>query len=243
MIRRKISAAALVASLAGALERRDNELEHRHAGGALEIKKVSDAGEFEGHGSVFNVVDSYGDTVAPGAFKRTLDEHAAAGTLPAMLWQHDSAQPIGVYTEMKEDAAGLFVRGTLLTDTPMGKTAHTLLKAKALRGLSIGFITRSAERDEATGRRTVKDVDLWEVSLVTFPANRSAGVESVKNTAGRIETLRDLENALRDAGHSRAEAKAAIARVRSSILEGRDAAEGIHTAAAAAERLLKSLQA
>ena len=227
------------AALVGAFETREGDRETRQHSGKLEIKGVSDAGEFEGHGSVFNVEDSYGDIVVAGAFKRSLDEHRAAGTLPAMLWQHDSSQPIGVYTDMKEDGAGLYVKGQILLETRAGKEAHALLKAKAIRGLSIGFVERDSSYDKLTGIRTVKDVDLWEVSLVTFPANRSATVEQVKGANG-ITTERDLERFLRDAGMSKAEAVASVARLRKDILDRRDA-DGIKSALGAADRLLASL--
>lgn len=224
------------------LEIREAGIETRVAGGPLSIKSVSDSGEFEGHGSVFNVTDSYGDQVMPGAFKATLEDHKAKGTLPAMLWQHDAAQPIGVYSDMAEDATGLYVKGQLLLEAPQGKIAHTLLKAKALRGLSIGFVTREADYDQVTGLRKVKAVDLWEVSLVTFPANPQASVESVKDSGGERGIEAEIERILRDAGKSRSEAKTLMAKLRAQILDRRDASEGIGKAMSAADRLLKSLQ-
>lgn len=230
-----------LSALAAVLETRDGQAETRHHNGALEIKSLDDAGEFEGHGSVFNNEDSYGDIVIPGAFQKSLEEHRSAGTMPAMLWQHDPGQPIGVYSDMKEDARGLYVKGKLLTETAKGREAHAMLKARAVRGLSIGFVTRAWEWKEET--RLVKDVDLWEVSLVTFPANRAAQVEDVKSAGGgAIATERDLERFLREAGKSRAEAKAIVADLRSSILERRDASEGIGKTMGAAERLLQKLQ-
>lgn len=227
-------------ALAALLETREVERETRHAGGPLEIRGLDDSGEFEGHGSVFNLEDSYGDVVLPGAFQKSLEEHRAAGTLPAMLWQHDPGQPIGVYSDMKEDAKGLYVKGRLLTETAKGREAHAMLKAKAVRGLSIGFVTRAWEWREET--RLVKDVELWEVSLVTFPAQRAAQVEDVKNSGSPITTERELEQFLRDAGKSRTEAKAIVARLRASILDRRDASEGIGKTIGAAERLLQKLQ-
>lgn len=232
---------ALVAGVLGRLEIRKAETETRHHDGAFEIKTLDEAGEFEGHGSVFNNEDSYGDVVVPGAFQKSLEEHRAAGTLPAMLWQHDPGQPIGVYSDMKEDAKGLYVRGKILTETLKGRESLALLKAKAVRGLSIGFITRQWEYREDT--RIVKDVDLWEVSLVTFPANRQAQVEDVKNNRSLPTTERELERFLRDVGGlSKSEAKAAVAGLRASILERRDASEGIEETMGAAERLLARLQ-
>jgi len=231
----------LLAGLVAALEIRKGDTETRSVGGSLEIKGLDDAGEFEGHGSVFNNEDSYGDVVLPGAFQKSLEEHRTAGTLPAMLWQHDPAQPIGVYSDVREDSKGLYVKGRLLTETTKGKEAHDMLKAGAVRGLSIGFVTRAWEWREET--RLVKDVDLWEVSLVTFPANRAAQVEDVKNSRAIPTTERELDKFLRDVGGlSRSEAKAAIAGLRESILERRDASEGMGKAMGAAERLLEKLK-
>lgn len=231
----------LAASLIAALEIRKGEPETRNAGGAFELKGLDEKGQFEGHGSVFNNEDSYGDIVVPGAFTKSLEEHKAAGTLPAMLWQHDPAQPIGVYSEMREDQRGLYVKGQLLLETAKGREVHAMIKAKAVRGLSIGFVTRAWEWKEEN--RIVKDVDLWEVSLVTFPANKLAGVNDVKSGESVPSTERELEQFLRDVGKlTRTQAKAAVSAIRSSILEGRDASEGIGKAMGAAERLLESLK-
>ncbi|WP_338928376.1 HK97 family phage prohead protease [Roseomonas mucosa] len=158
------------------------------------------------------MLDSYSDRIAPGAFKGTLGEHRRAGTMPALLWQHDQRQPIGVYTAMKEDDRGLYVEGRLALKTRQGAEAHELLQMKALSGLSIGFVTVKSERDEKTGIRTLKEVDLWECSLVTFPANGAARVANVK-AADRIRRPQDFEAFLRDEGgysHSRARAIASV---------------------------------
>lgn len=82
----------------------------------LKLKSVSETGEFEGYGSVFGVKDSYGDIVVPGAFTKSLQTWKEKGRMPALLWQHQTAEPIGVYTEMKEDDVGLYVKGRLLID-------------------------------------------------------------------------------------------------------------------------------
>lgn len=180
----------------------------------LEIKAVSDDGTFEGYGSVFGVKDSYDEIVAPGAFSDSLNEHKAAGTMPALLWQHRSGEPIGVYASIEEDSIGLKLSGRLALKTSRGAEAHELLKMKAISGLSIGFMTREDSFDRLTGIRTLKRVDLWEVSLVTFPANDAARVTGVKS----IETIEDLKSAeqfLRDSGLSRREAVAFIAKVKS----------------------------
>jgi len=189
----------------------------------FELKALNADGTFEGYGSVFGVKDSYDEIVAAGAFAESLAARKAAGTMPALLWQHRSGEPIGVYTEMIEDAIGLKVAGRLALKTARGAEAYELLQMKAISGLSIGFVTREDSYDRVTGIRTLKKVDLWEVSLVTFPANEAAQVTGVKSIE-EIEDLKGAEHRLRDAGMSRAEAKAFIARVKS--LGPRDADEG-----------------
>ena len=187
------------------------------------IKSISDTGTFSGYGSVFGVNDSYGDIVVPGAFTESLDAHKAQKRLPAMLWQHRSAEPIGVYTSMHEDNIGLQVEGQLALATVRGAEAHALMKMGALTGLSIGYVTREDNYDKVTGITTLKKVDLWEVSPVTFPANDAARIQGVKSIE-LLESLRDAEKYLREAGLGRMEAKAFIARLKS--LGQRDADEG-----------------
>jgi len=179
----------------------------------FQLKALSDAGTFTGYGSVFNVKDSYGDIVAPGAFVESLATQKAAGRMPAMLWQHRSAEPLGVYTSMEEDSLGLKVEGQLALSTVRGAEAHSLMKMGALSGLSIGYVTRDDSYDKATGINTLKKLDLWEVSLVTFPANDAARVQGVK-AIEVIEDLKSAEKYLRDAGLSRKEAVAFISRVK-----------------------------
>lgn len=224
------------------------KLEIREAAGgrevrsfAMQIKATGEDGMIEGYGSVFGVADSYDDVIARGAFAGSLKAHKAAGTMPAMLWQHEADEPIGVWTEMSEDAKGLKVRGQLCLDTSCGKEAYALLKMGALNGLSIGFISRQWSYDTETEIRTLTEVDLWEVSLVTFPANESARVIGVKasDVAG-ITSIRQAEQALRDAGISADTAKALIASVKRIALDERDA-HGAAAAMKAADRLLNSL--
>lgn len=181
------------------LETRDGFGSRKTLDFGLEIKEVAEDGTFSGYGSVFGVLDTYSDRVAPGAFRASLAEHRSAGTMPALLWQHDQRQPIGVYTAMKEDERGLLVEGKLALKTRQGAEAHELLQMKAISGLSIGFVTVKSERDEKSGVRTVKQADLWEVSLVTFPANGAARVSNIR-AAERIRTVREFEGFLRDEG-------------------------------------------
>lgn len=180
----------------------------------LTLKSVSDSGEFEGYGSVFGVKDSYGDIVIPGAFVKSLDNWKAKGSQPAMLWQHKSDEPIGIYTEMKEDEVGLFVKGRLLIDDdPLAKRAHAHMKAGSLTGLSIGYMLNDWEYDRTKDAFLLKEIDLWEVSPVTFPSNDEARVSDVKSAFARGETPspKSIERVLRDVGLSRTQAKAFMA--------------------------------
>lgn len=207
-------------------KKQENGQIERHFVGLGEIKAISDdSGDemtFSGYGAVFGNIDSYGDVIAKGAFAETLKLAKKSGVWPVMLSQHggmfgDDSTPIGIYTEMREDDTGLWVEGKL-ANTPRGKEAYELLKMKprpAYNGLSIGFRTKEFEMgtkpDEA--RRTIKKVDLLEVSLVTFPANDKARVLSVKNEFNP----RELEDGLRDAGLSRADSVKAVAVFKSML--------------------------
>ncbi|MCC8385144.1 HK97 family phage prohead protease [Photorhabdus laumondii subsp. laumondii] len=180
----------------------------------LKLKSVSDSGEFEGYGSVFGIKDSYDDIVLPGAFTRSLNHWREKSTWPAMLWQHHMDEPIGVYTEMKEDDIGLFVKGRLLIDDdPLAKRAHAHMKAGSLTGLSIGYVLNDWEYDRTKEAFLLKEITLWEVSPVTFPANDEARVSNVKSTFARGETPlpKQIERVLRDVGLSRSQAKAFMA--------------------------------
>jgi hypothetical protein len=182
----------------------------------LEVKLAGGEGQtgmkFEGYGAYFNNTDAYGDVIAPGAFKRTLREARKSGQWPAMLLQHgnwlggDDNMPVGVWTGMEEDEKGLRVEGEL-ADTQRGKDAYTLLKMKprpAITGLSIGFIAKkfTLRTKPDDPRRTLEDIELMEVSLVTFPANPKARVTGVKalDARGLEEALRsELKLSQRDA--------------------------------------------
>lgn len=186
----------------------------------LTLKSVSDTGEFDGYGSVFGVKDSYADIVMPGAFQKSLAAWQEKGRLPALLWQHNMAEPIGLYTEMREDATGLYVRGRLLIeDDPLAKRAHAHMKAGSLSGLSIGYLLNDYEYDKDKSAFLLKEIDLWEVSLVTFPANDEARIADVKSLLERGETPppSKVERALREVGFSGSQAKAFMAKGYSAI--------------------------
>jgi uncharacterized protein len=181
----------------------------------FDLKAAKEDGTFEGYGSVFNITDGGGDVVLPGAFAESLAAQKAAGRLPAMLWQHCQAEPIGIYTSMEEDAVGLKVVGQLALKTARGAEAYELMKMGALSGLSIGYVVRDDSWDRLTGVRTLKKLDLYEVSPVTFPMNDASRVSSVKSAIEEIKNLRDAEHFLRDSGMSRAESVAFLSRVKS----------------------------
>ena len=191
----------------------------------LKLKSVSETGEFEGYGSVFGVKDSYGDIVVPGAFTKSLQTWKEKGRMPALLWQHQTAEPIGVYTEMKEDDVGLYVKGRLLIDDdPLAKRAHGHMKAGSITGLSIGYWLNDWEYDKTKEAFLLKEIDLWEVSPVTFPSNDEARISDVKSMLARGETpsQKCIERVLRDVGLSRSQAKAFMAGGYSAISQ-RDA--------------------
>ncbi len=152
----------------------------------FELKAAGDERTIEGMGSVFHHVDNGNDIVMPGAFAKTLKARS-----PAMLWQHKSDQVIGVWDEVRETDQGLYVKGRIL-ETALGNDAYTLAKAGALKGMSIGYGTKDASIDKKTGVRQLKELDLWEVSLVTFPMNERAGITRVKSAEGGIEEAADL---------------------------------------------------
>lgn len=221
------------------LERKEAQVGHEIRSFALSIKAAED-GTIEGYGSVFGVRDSYDDVIAPGAFASSLAEHKSEGTMPAMLWQHDPSEPIGVWTEMAEDAKGLRIKGKLALDTARGREAHALLKMGALNGLSIGFVSKQWTVDRESDVRTLTEIDLWEVSLVTFPANEKARVTNVK-AAETIAAPKDAERILRDAGFSKADATALVSRIMRLGEQRSESANSTAQALKAADRLLDSL--
>jgi HK97 family phage prohead protease len=144
----------------------------RHRFG-LKVKNVDDAGKFTGIGAVYNNVDLGGDNILPGAFIRTL---TARKQFP-ILWQHNPSDPIGI-ANVIDTSQGLIVEGQLLLSDPTATKAHQLLKAGIIKGMSIGYETiKSALVDNV---RELKELKLWEISIVTFPMNEAAMVTGVK---------------------------------------------------------------
>ena len=144
----------------------------------LDLKSVGADGAFEGYASLFGREDMGRDVVVRGAFAESLAQRGARGV--RMLFQHDPAQPIGVWDEIQEDAKGLYARGRLMTEVAKAREVMTLMKAGALDGLSIGFKALKARRDARSGIRRLEKIDLWEISVVTFPMLPDARIAGTK---------------------------------------------------------------
>lgn len=191
----------------------------------LDASDETTVGAFSGYGAVFGNLDAYGDVIAPGAFKDTLRTWKKKGRLPPMLLQHgggllgtaEDGIPVGVFKSMAEDDVGLKVEGELIgLSTDKGRYIYEGLKAGALDGLSIGYVAREIAygKKPEEPKRLLKKLDLFEVSIVTFPANDAARVGGVK-AIEELATLADCETWLRDAaGLTRSQALAFVSRVK-----------------------------
>lgn len=179
----------------------------------FEVKEVRDNGTFEGIASPFGELDSYRDIVMPGAFGKSIAAFKARGRKVPMLWQHSSREPIGVYTDLKETSTELYVHGECNMKVQKGIECHALMQQGALTGLSIGYNTIVSQWDEKQEIRSLIELELWEISPVTFPAADSARVTLVKSLE-QSENLSDCEAILRDAGWSKSEATAFTSRVK-----------------------------
>src|SRR5688572_16520757 len=176
----------------------------------LTLDEVEADGVFSGYASLFGAVDLGKDVVEKGAFAASLRARGAAGI--RMLFQHDPAEPIGVWTEIREDARGLFVRGRLTKDVAPAREVLSLMRGGALDGLSLGLRAVKAKNDPRSGVRRILEADLWEISVVTFPMLPDARIDTVKGQRhsgrGRLPTTREFESWLtRDAGLTRGEAR------------------------------------
>jgi HK97 family phage prohead protease len=160
----------------------------------LKRESVLETGQFEGHGAVFNNVDFGGDRIQKGAFRNSLASYKQQSRLPPMLWAHDSSIVIGRWDSITEDDYGLRVRGTL-AKTPKGEETRQLLLMGAIDGMSIGYKTADAEFDRE-GNRVLKQIDLFEVSLVSMPMNTLARVAAAKGNKG-ICSITEWERVMR----------------------------------------------
>ncbi len=165
----------------------------------FELKESAEQkGVFSGYASVFNNIDSDNDIIIKGAFAKSL-----AKRKPVLLFQHKTDEPIGLCLDAYEDDVGLYVKFQINLEVNKGAETYSNVKMRVLNKMSIGFKTNDYEMDKTNkGVRVLKELDLYEVSIVTFPANDMAEVDSVKNS-----TSRDVEKALRDVGYSQKNAK------------------------------------
>lgn len=175
---------------------------------ALQVKDLSEDGTFEGYGSIFGNVDSYGEKVMPGAFVESLARHKREGSKVMMLWQHNAVEPIGIWEDLAEDAKGLWGKGRLILEVQRAREIHALMKAQGVGGLSIGYREEDTDQDGAV--RLLKKLNLYEISVVSFPANRRARIDLVKSErmeefARRLRDgdpmpIKEFEDVLREAG-------------------------------------------
>ena len=198
----------------------------------------TEVGVFEGLASTFGNRDMVGDVIAPGAFLASLTRPKQI----KMLWQHDARAPIGTWEQIAETAAGLAVKGRLVLEVQQAREALALLRVGAVDALSIGFSVprdgASFEQDKAARRITT--VDLWEISVVTFPANPKARISRVKTRVGAqtLPSEREFERYLmRDAGFSRSQARTVLGSGYKALLSTQDAGGGLDELAAHIRRV------
>lgn len=175
---------------------------------ALQVKDLSEDGTFEGYGSIHGNVDSYSERVMPGAFASSLAKHSREGTNVLMLWQHNPSEPIGVWEDLAEDKKGLWGKGRLILEVQKAREVHALMKQKAIGGLSIGY--REIKVTPDGNVRNLEELDLYEISPVSFPANRRARIGAVKSERmeefarklrdGEPMPIKEFEDILREAG-------------------------------------------
>ncbi|QOD13520.1 HK97 family phage prohead protease [Psychrobacter sp. 28M-43] len=191
---------------------------------SFDVKAIEDDGTFSGYCSVFDVEDSYGDVVKAGAYAETIKEWAEKGKMPPVLWQHGRGDVIGVWTKLVEDEKGLYGEGRLLIkDVTKAREAHALMKHGAIDGLSIGYRVRKWSFNEEDGVLELLDIDLKEISIVTFPANEDSLVDNIKSIleSGDIPSLPEFEKFLRDAGgFSKSQATAIAGHGLRSLIQG-----------------------
>jgi HK97 family phage prohead protease len=153
-----------------------------------DVATVHADGTFSGYASLFGIEDLSHDIVERGAFLASLGKRGPTGV--KMLYQHDPAEPIGKWTHIRETPKGLYVVGQLMTDLARGREVLTMMREGVVDGLSIGFRTVKGRTDTKSGIRRLSEIDLWEISVVTFPMQPDARVTAVKSTAASIRLAR-----------------------------------------------------
>lgn len=161
----------------------------------VEVKAEAD-GKITGYGSVWDVVDAYSERVVKGAFTQSLLDHEQRKSMPKMLWQHQTDRPIGRWEKMREDGRGLYMEGRLNLKTSAGRDAYEHLISGDVDAFSIGYREKRVRPGDV---RDLLELDLQEVSVVTFPANREALTETIKS----LQSKADLVDMLREGGLSR----------------------------------------
>ncbi|HAV3698637.1 TPA: HK97 family phage prohead protease [Acinetobacter baumannii] len=175
----------------------------------MQEQTVQEDGFFSGYLAVFDNIDSHGDVIRKGAFLKTIEEWNSKGKYPAIFWNHDPDEPIGVFTLMREDEKGLYVEGRLLiSDIVRAKSTYALMKVKAIDGMSIGYITIQSTHDPQTMIRELLELELVEGSIVAFPSNPNSLISSVKSKLqdGELPSLPEFEKFLRESGFSKTQA-------------------------------------
>lgn len=171
------------------MERKIQNTNLENKDGILEIKSIDNLGQFSGYASVFNIIDSYNDIILPQAFKNSLNNNKEV----KMLWQHQQDKPIGYFTTIKEDSIGLYVEGQILLDLQQGLEAYKLIKNRGVNGLSIGYCVKQAEYDSKNNTRIIKEIDLFEISIVTFPANKYSNITYCKSLDEYTSLIHNLD--------------------------------------------------
>lgn len=187
---------------------------------AAGLKFAENGREFSGYASVFGGVDAYGDSIVKGAYEETLKNRERP---IRMRWNH-FGPVVGKWIEMKEDSTGLFVRGELTPGHSVAENVYASMKHGAVDGMSIGYRVRDSEQKD--GVTYLKEIELVEISVVEEPADLGAVIGDVKHyreLIDQIETLKDAETFLREAGgFSRATATALVSRLKSRVLGERE---------------------
>lgn len=209
---------------------------------AFKVKTTGDAGEIEGYASVFGVRDSYNEVVMPGAFADSLARHQREGSYPLMLWQHNPDEPIGVWHELNDDGKGLYGKGKLLQGVRRADEALIMLREGAIQGMSIGYREVDVDPSKDGEPRRLVRLDLLEASIVSFPANRRARVDVVKQILqdGNLPSLPEFEKFLREAGFSKSQATAVASRGLAHLLRSESEGDVSKAAARFLTQLLKA---
>ena len=215
------------------------------------IKSAKEGYSFEGYASKFNGIDTYGDTVLPGAYKNVVLEARKSGRLPKMFFNHKSYDlPVGKWRKLEEDDDGLFMAGSLTKGMSIVEDIRLALAEETLDGLSVGIGLKSEDYEwiddpKSAIQRVIKNVtSLREVSLVSFPADDGGRVDmsSIKSEIDSVQSLSDLEMFLREAGgFSKSAATAVVSRARSIIRSDSGSEHMVKDAATEASELLRSL--